>query len=85
MKLIRLFLLVFLSTLFFQTRAQFMEPKINPDDPALPAWVKLMYAGNPNVYLVDSAYQAYYRQVPFAENSYTRYLYALENFRRKGY
>ncbi|HTX87701.1 MAG TPA: T9SS type A sorting domain-containing protein [Bacteroidales bacterium] len=57
----------------YSVSAQFMEPKINPEDPTLPGWVKLMYAEPPNVYRVDSAYQAYYREVPFKETSYTRY------------
>ncbi len=54
-------------------RAQFTEPKITPSDPSLPAWVKLMYGDNPNVYRVDSAYQAYYKTNPFRETSFTRY------------
>ena len=68
-----LFLLFFTPVYFsIQAMAQFAEPKITPNDPSLPAWVKLMYAENPNVYTVDSAYQAYYKINIFKESSYTR-------------
>jgi photosystem II stability/assembly factor-like uncharacterized protein len=68
-----LFLIIFIQT-FSQVRvnAQFSEPKYTPGDPSIPAWVKLMYAENPNVYRVDSAYQSYYKNNIFKETSYTR-------------
>ncbi|MCX6246800.1 MAG: T9SS type A sorting domain-containing protein [Bacteroidetes bacterium] len=59
--------------LFLEGECQYIEPRISPGDPGLPSWVKLMYAENPNIYLVDSAYQVYYRANPFRENSFTRY------------
>ena len=38
----------------------------------VPAWAQLMYADNPNVRLLDSAYQAYYRAHPFEKNEHTQ-------------
>jgi len=73
MKISRLFLLTVFTALSSTVNAQWMEPKIMPDDPALPAWVKLMYEDQPNVYRVDSAYQAWYRNATFTETTYTRY------------
>lgn len=43
------------------TFAQYTPPKLNEDDPALAAWVRLMYDEKACVYDVDSAYQAYYQ------------------------
>ncbi|MCX6246058.1 MAG: T9SS type A sorting domain-containing protein [Bacteroidetes bacterium] len=73
MKFSRPFLLLLFAGSCILANAQLMEPKINPTDPSLPGWVKLMYAENPNVYRVDSAYEAFYRAEPFSENSWTRY------------
>ena len=70
----KLFSSVLFCLLLFslQTNAQFAEPKINPNDPTLPVWVKMMYAENPNVYAVDCAYQSFYKSNDFTETSYTR-------------
>jgi photosystem II stability/assembly factor-like uncharacterized protein len=73
MKITRTIILVLFLFQGFRAFPQFMEPKINAGDPTLPAWVRLMYQDNPNVYRVDSAYEAFYRANPFTENSYTRY------------
>ncbi len=64
------FIVFFLATTV--VAQQWNEPKINEGDPALPAWVKLMYAAQPNVRSVDSAYAAWYRH-RFEKNSYTQY------------
>ncbi|MCI4646805.1 LamG-like jellyroll fold domain-containing protein [Phaeodactylibacter sp.] len=37
-----------------------------------PAWAQLMYAPEPNIRLVDSAYQAYYRTHAFEKNTHTQ-------------
>ncbi|WP_425422642.1 LamG-like jellyroll fold domain-containing protein [Phaeodactylibacter xiamenensis] len=37
-----------------------------------PAWAQLMYAPEPNIRLVDSAYQAYYRTHTFEKNTHTQ-------------
>ena len=73
MRIFRILLVTFFLASFHNSYAQFAEPQINPNDSALPDWVKLMYSENPNVYIVDSAYKAYYSTTPFVENSYTRY------------
>ena len=67
------FLLSIFMTLWIFVNSQFVEPKISPNDPSLPVWVKLMYVEKPNVYKVDSAFKAYYRVHPFRESSFTRY------------
>ncbi len=38
----------------------------------VPAWAQLMYAENPNVRLVDSAYEAYYATHLFEKNTHTQ-------------
>jgi hypothetical protein len=40
------------------TFSQSYTYKPNQNDPNLPNWVKMMYAQNPNVYQVDSAFKA---------------------------
>lgn len=40
---------------------------------SMPSWAKLMYEKHPNVYKVDSAYEAYYKQRTFTKDNYTRY------------
>ncbi|MBX7142762.1 MAG: T9SS type A sorting domain-containing protein [Chitinophagales bacterium] len=71
----RKFYTAFFCFLFiaFIAAAQYPEPKINPNDPNIPAWVKLMYDESKSVYTVDSAYEAYYSQHPFLETTYTRW------------
>lgn len=54
-------------------KAQYIEPKINENDPNLPGWVELMYSDNPNVYDVDVAFHEYYDGKPFKHDTYTRY------------
>jgi photosystem II stability/assembly factor-like uncharacterized protein len=73
MNFTRNLLLIFLAGSCLMAPAQFMEPKIRPNDPVAPDWVKLMNADNPNVFRVDSAYKAWYRDHPFRESSWTRY------------
>ncbi|MFM2286266.1 MAG: hypothetical protein RLZZ543_1763 [Bacteroidota bacterium] len=53
--------------------AQQFGPKINADDPSIPAWAQLMYSEQPNVLEVERLYKAYYREHPFRQNNYTRY------------
>ena len=38
-----------------------------------PNWAKLMYAESPNVYNVDKAYTAYYKNHPFKKSYHTQY------------
>ncbi|NHN26879.1 T9SS type A sorting domain-containing protein [Flavobacterium jejuense] len=38
-----------------------------------PEWAKMMYDDNPNVYSVDAAYNAYYREHDFEKNIHTQY------------
>lgn len=57
-KALPLFLMLFQVAVFAQHRPFFKsEPHI---DANTPAWAKMMYAANPDVYTVDSAYKAYY-------------------------
>ncbi|MBP7269593.1 MAG: T9SS type A sorting domain-containing protein [Bacteroidia bacterium] len=70
--------LLFLSSLFvvlltLNVFAQFDEPKPNAGDPTLPDWVRLLYADQPNVKVIDAAYADYYRQHSFEKNIYTQY------------
>lgn len=44
-----------------------------PSNEELPAWASLMYAPNPNVWAVDSSYQAYYRLHTFQKSQHTQY------------
>lgn len=53
--------------------AQFPGVKQNADDPSLPAWAKLMYADNPNVWEVEKAYELYFREHPFVKTTHTQY------------
>ncbi|MFN7295153.1 MAG: WD40/YVTN/BNR-like repeat-containing protein, partial [Bacteroidota bacterium] len=54
----RLTLFVLLSHCMSLTFSQSFSYKPNQNDPNLPQWVKMMYAPNPNVFAVDSAYRA---------------------------
>jgi hypothetical protein len=38
-----------------------------------PAWMQLLAAPDPNVFEVQAAYEAYYRERPFEKNNYTQY------------
>lgn len=58
---------------FITVNAQFPGVKQHANDPALPQWVKLMYAENPNVWEVDKAYEAYHQTHPFEKTTYTQY------------
>ncbi|MBP9884068.1 MAG: hypothetical protein KBF32_11730, partial [Chitinophagales bacterium] len=60
--------------------AQNTLPKINASDPTLPGWVKMMYDEKSNVFLVDSAYQAFYNGNKPHNDIYARWY---TNWRRK--
>ncbi len=49
------------------------EPRINETDPALPAWVKEMYAQNPDVYRVDEERKRYFEARLGKHDVYTRW------------
>ena len=51
-------LIIWLCQLATVTFSQSYTYKPNQNDPNLPQWVKMMYAQNPNVYKVDSAFKA---------------------------
>src|SRR5215813_902521 len=65
--------LLCLIVISFSALAQYPEPKINPNDPVLPYWVKMMYDETQSVYAVDSAYKEFYQSHPFEETTYTRW------------
>ncbi len=68
----RIQLLVALLSLSITLNAQLDQPRpvLQPD---APEWVHLMYAETPNVYAIQIAFDAYYREHAFEENDYTRY------------
>ena len=49
------------------------EPRINPDDPSLPGWVKEMYGSNPDVYRVDAGRNRYFEAQNNKHDVYTRW------------
>ncbi len=55
----------------------------NSNDPNLPAWAKEMYKPNPNLFLVKSLYENYYKTNPFVKNQHTQYykrwVHAIQN------
>lgn len=51
-------LIIWLCQIATVTFSQSYTYKPNQNDPNLPQWVKMMYAQNPNVYKVDSAFKA---------------------------
>ncbi|HUM47750.1 MAG TPA: hypothetical protein PLD84_12545, partial [Chitinophagales bacterium] len=56
----RILLLASLLLMCVNASAQHSRPKINAGDPALPAWVKMMYDESNSVFAVDSAYEAFF-------------------------
>lgn len=58
MPLKKIALILWLCHLTSTTFSQSYTYKPNQNDPNLPNWVKMMYAQNPNVYQVDSAFKA---------------------------
>ncbi|MBK6481636.1 MAG: T9SS type A sorting domain-containing protein [Chitinophagaceae bacterium] len=72
-----LLVLLFIASLL---HAQNTLPKINASDPSLPGWVKMMYDEKSNVFLVDSAYQAFYNGNKPHNDIYARWY---TNWRRK--
>lgn len=65
----------FTAILLFSTAAvaqQMHKPSTNTIA-VLPQWAQLMYSQNPNVYLVNQAYQDYYRTHAFEKNYHTQY------------
>ena len=65
-----LLFLAFNQPLAAQTQKWFKT--IPPGSPEIPAWAQLMYAANPNVRQIDSAYRAYYTAHPFEKNTHTQ-------------
>lgn len=64
----------FLALLFFINGAIFAQQKPSPVEiSGLPAWAQEMYRENPNVFVVDSLYQAYYKVHPFVKSFHTQY------------
>lgn len=49
------------------------EPRINPDDPSLPEWVKEMYSSIPDVYRVDAGRDRYFEAHNNKHDVYTRW------------
>jgi hypothetical protein len=43
-----------------------------PVDASTPDWARLMYTSRPNVWVVDSLYDAFYRQARFEKNTHTQ-------------
>lgn len=68
-----LYLLITLLTTSLATaqHTQYFKA-IPPLTEEVPLWVQLMYADNPNVRLLDSAYRAYYNTHPFEKNTHTQ-------------
>lgn len=62
--------LIFLSYFCF---AQNLNKPSAVEIATLPQWAQLMYAENPNVFEVDQAFAAYYRQNLFQKNYHTQY------------
>jgi photosystem II stability/assembly factor-like uncharacterized protein len=71
MKKIFLFLI-----LFFFIKFSFAQLLLKPgdnSDASLPQWVKMMYAENPNVLLVEKLHDEYYKTHPETEDQHTAY------------
>jgi len=66
-----LLLLTFLCTTL--VRAQQMPKPSSVEIATLPNWAQLMYSEQPNVQMVQNAYQDYYRNQPFVKNYHTQY------------
>lgn len=62
-------LLAAYSTLYAQ---KLVKPTFSSSE-ILPPWVQLMYAANPNVWQVDSAYATWYRSHNFEKTTHTQY------------
>lgn len=70
----RLFSLLFiLISIASFAQYSYPEPQINPNDPALPEWVKEMYSDNPDVYKVDKLRNQYFDQLGRKHDVYTRW------------
>jgi photosystem II stability/assembly factor-like uncharacterized protein/PKD repeat protein len=67
--------LLLLISLNASMRSQYFypEPKINATDPSLPAWVKEMYAQNPDVFKVDEGRNLYFANRGSQHDDYTRW------------
>ncbi len=63
-------LLLLASPTFLFSQSGLIKPILQPD---APEWVQLMYAETPNVFAVESAFEAYYKTHPYEENNYTKY------------
>ena len=66
--------LFFVFILFFLvSQAQLEAYRYNAEGTALPQWVQLMYAPDPDPGAVEKAYDAYYATHPFVKNGNTQY------------
>ena len=68
-----LVLTVLLITSFMFSFAQLMKKPSAIEISTLPQWAQLMYAENPNMLDVSTAYNTYYRTHPFEKNYHTQY------------
>ncbi len=67
---------ILVSLFIFQVaiaQYSYPEPRINPDDPSLPEWVKEMYSSNPDVYRVDAGRDRYFEAHNNKHDVYTRW------------
>ena len=62
---------LFISSLAPAQHTQYFKT-IPPITAEIPAWAQLMYADNPNVRLLDSAYSAYYSNHAFGKDIHTQ-------------
>lgn len=64
--------LCLLATILPLSAQKLVRPGIDPAE-TLPEWVVLMYADNPNVWAVETAYRVYYQTHPFEKTTHTQY------------
>ncbi len=69
----KVFILLFLISSIQFSSAQLLLKPGDVSEISLPHWVKLMYAANPNVLLVEKAHDEYYKTHPETENQHTAY------------
>jgi photosystem II stability/assembly factor-like uncharacterized protein len=77
-------LIVNLQTQVFAQKSYTRESAYgNSNDSNLPSWAKEMYKPNPNLFLVKSLYENYYKTNPFLKNEHTQYykrwVHAIQN------
>ncbi|MBL7984083.1 MAG: hypothetical protein JNM91_03755, partial [Flavobacteriales bacterium] len=71
--MLRYLLVCTIGTLPALGYAQLEPYRYEAEETALPAWVRLMYAADPDPGAVQAAYDAYYATHPFEKNSHTQY------------